>query len=331
MEKTGPQTPDITTYTVLSAGFWRAYLITMRPYLLFISGSAGLVGMAFVEKDLGLKVIAAFIPLFLSYGLGQALTDCFQTDTDAISAPYRPLVKGIISKGQVLTVSLIGLFICVLILGYLNSFILILGIFTVAGLLTYTFFKRQWWGGPPWNSWIVALLAIIGRYVDPEFHITGLSPLQSMPFLFSIFAVFFAYANFVVMGYLKDISADRRTGYNTFPVVFGWRPTAIYSDITALLAATFTALVLYLSEQGNVWSVGFFIIAAGVNLFAQVKIHIVRDEEKTHGPIVNTVRSFILYCLAIITTYKLEWLIWMGIFYLVFELALKIRPEKKQV
>ncbi len=106
----------------------------------------------------------AFVPLFLSYGLGQALTDCFQTDTDALSAPYRPLVRGVVSKTQVLWVSLIGLtvrrshsrvpqslrFCCS---GSLRSL----------GLLTYTWFKRRWWGGPPWNSWIVACIPLMGR------------------------------------------------------------------------------------------------------------------------------------------------------------------------
>jgi len=46
-------------------------------------------------------------------------------------------------------------------------------------------------------------------------------------FTSAVCAVFFGYANFVVMGYFKDISADRATGYRTFPVTFGWRAAAI--------------------------------------------------------------------------------------------------------
>ena len=55
-----------------------------------------------------------------SYGFGQALTDCFQRDTDRLSAPYRPLVRGRISVAQVLLVSLAGLLASMGVLAYLN-------------------------------------------------------------------------------------------------------------------------------------------------------------------------------------------------------------------
>ncbi|MBA7599383.1 hypothetical protein ES703_06415 [subsurface metagenome] len=323
-----------TAYPLLSRGFLRSYLITMRPYLLFISGTAGIVGLAFIEEPSIIRVILAFIPLFLSYGLGQALTDCFQIDTDAISAPYRPLVRGIISRKQVLSVSLTGLAVGILIMAYLNPKILIFGILSVIGLLTYTSFKRTWWGGPPWNSWIVALLPIMGRLVDREYQIKTIirfGDSYSLAFFLSIIAIFFGYANFVVMGYFKDISADRRTGYRTFPVVFGWQPAAIYSDLTAMVVAVLTGSVLYLTGNLNIWGIVIFAIAVAVNLYAQIKIHQTRDESKTHGPIGNVVRAFILYCMAIIVTLKPNWLIFIAVFYLLFELTLKLRPEKSQV
>jgi len=323
-----------TAYPLLSRGFLRSYLITMRPYLLFISGTAGIVGLAFIEEPIILRVILAFIPLFLSYGLGQALTDCFQIDTDAISAPYRPLVRGIISRKQVLSVSLTGLAVGILIMAYLNPKILIFGILSVIGLLTYTSFKRTWWGGPPWNSWIVALLPIMGRLVDREYQIKTIirfGDSYSLAFFLSIIAIFFGYANFVVMGYFKDISADRRTGYRTFPVVFGWKPAAIYSDLTAMVVAVLTGSVLFLTGNLNIWGIAIFVIAIAINLYAQIKIHQTRDESKTHGPIGNVVRAFILYCMAIIVTLKPKWLIFIAVFYLLFELTLKLRPEKSQV
>lgn len=323
-----------TTYPLLTRGFLRSYLITMRPYLLFISGSAGLVGLAFIEEPTIIRVVLAFIPLFLSYGLGQALTDCFQTDTDAISAPYRPLVRGLISRRQVLSVSLAGLAAGVLIMAYLNPAILIFGILAVVGLLTYTPFKRTWWGGPPWNSWIVALLPIMGRLVDREYglrDIVSLGDSYSLAFFLSVVAIFFGYANFVVMGYFKDISADRRTGYRTFPVVFGWRPAAIYSDLAAVAIAVLTGCALLLSRNLNIGGIVIFLMAVAINLYAQVNIHRVRDESRTHGPIGNVVRAFILYCMAIIVTLKLNWLVPVVVFYLLFELILKLRPEKSQV
>ena len=91
--------PTITA-PVFSFSFWKAYIVQMRPYLFFVSGIAGATGIA-MAKEPGTplwKMVLAFIPFFLGYGFGQALTDCFQTDTDKLSAPYRPLSKGILSN-----------------------------------------------------------------------------------------------------------------------------------------------------------------------------------------------------------------------------------------
>lgn len=323
--------------SVLSGKFWHAFWITMRPYLIYISGAAGLTGMAFIKEPETFRVVLAFIPFLFSYGLGQALTDCFQVDTDSISSPYRPLVRGVVSRKQVLTVSIAGLTAGIVIMTYLNPLILVFGILAVAGLLTYTILKRTWWGGPPWNSWIVALLPLMGRLVDKNYHpadfVSFKNP-HSIAFFLTVAAIFFAYANFVVMGYFKDISADRKTGYKTFPVVFGWPANAVYSDIVALLAAAltgFSIVLIGISRSFSIVGISVFFIAAAVNLWAQIKIHKTRDERKSHGPITNVVRAFILYCSAIVLSLQAKWLVFMIVFYLLFELSLKLRPEKTQV
>lgn len=314
-------------------GFMRAYIVTMRPYLLFVSGAAGLVGLSFLPNPTPGRTALAFAALFLSYGFGQALTDCFQTDTDSLSAPYRPLVSGVVSRRQVLTVSLVGLTVVVLVLAYLNPFILSIGVLAVVGLLTYTFLKRTWWGGPPWNSWIVALLPIMGRLTDRSYHISSLVRLdgpRGVTFALAVLAVFFGYANFVIMGYFKDISADRATGYHTFPVVFGWRPAAIYGDVTAALAACLAARAMMLAGA-SIW--GLVMLGAGValHLRAQVRIHRIRDEKEVGGPIADGVRALVLYCLAIAVSNRPEWVALLVAFYVLFELALRLRPERAQV
>lgn len=316
-----------------SPAFARAYVVTMRPYLLFVSGAAALVGLSFLPEPTAGRVILAFVPLFLSYGLGQALTDCFQTDTDSISAPYRPLVTGAVSKRQVLSVSLVGLTGVVLVLAYLNPPILLLGAVAVVGLLTYTCLKRTWWGGPPWNSWIVAVIPVMGRLVDREYGLVSLfrpeGPYE-MAFSLAVLSVFFGYANFVVMGYFKDISADAQTGYRTFPVVFGWRPAVVYGDLTAAVSAALTARVMWLAGV-NVWGAVMFAAGLALHLHAQVAMHRIRDERKTGTPIANGVRAFVLYCLAIAATNRVGWTPLLLVFYVLFEFILRIRPERGQV
>jgi geranylgeranylglycerol-phosphate geranylgeranyltransferase len=305
----------------------------MRPYLLFISGAAGMVGVAFVPGPPLSRVVLAFVPLFLSYGLGQALTDCFQTDTDSLSSPYRPLVRGVVSRTQVLSVSLAGLTLVVLVLAYLNPRILALGFLAVVGLLTYTWFKRRWWGGPPWNSWIVALLPVMGRFTDRgyTFHeFLRYGDPRTPAFCLSVVAVFAGYANFVVMGYFKDISADRETGYRTFPVAFGWRANAVYGDLTALSAAALTAWAMaILTANVLAWSV--LAVAVALQLSAQIAVHRTRDEQAVGGPIASGVRALVLYCLALMLALRPDWIVFAVAFYGAFELTLRVRPEEGQV
>lgn len=322
-----------TPYRVLSRGFLTSYVVTMRPYLLFISGAAGMVGVAFTDSLPASRAALAFVALFLSYGLGQALTDCFQTDTDSISAPYRPLVRGLVTRAQVFSVSLAGLTAVVLILAFLNPWILVPGFLAVAGLLTYTYLKRRWWGGPPWNAWIVALLPVMGRLVDGSCSFRELvryGDARTPAFCMSVVAVFAGYANFVVMGYFKDISADRETGYRTFPVVFGWRANAVYGDVTALAAAGLTAWVVALTGGGiAAWTA----LAAGaaLQLSAQVGVHRTRDERAVGTPIANGVRALVLFCVAVVLALKPGWVAFAGAFYIAFEFALRLRPERGQV
>lgn len=322
---------------LLSLSFWKAYGVTMRPYLLFVSGVAGMAGFA-EGPQTGIGVtLGIFFVFFLSYGFGQALTDCFQIDTDSISSPYRPLVRGIIGRGQVLLVSLIGLMAGCLILFLLNPWTLALGLLGVVGLATYTFFKRRWWGGPFYDAWIVALLPIMGKMVA-----VGSSKSPSIIFENSILvpitiSVFFSYANFVLMGYFKDISADRASRYNTYVVVYGWNKAAKGSDFFAALSVIATgwgiSRVLFKEESFSLsWCcIPVFFAALVVLILAQVGIHRIRDEKEAYGPIANVLRGFILLHLAEICLLKPAWIPLVALFYIAFELVLKMRPEKGQV
>jgi 4-hydroxybenzoate polyprenyltransferase len=180
----------------------------------------------------------------------------------------------------------------------------------------------------------VSLLPIMARLVDREAHLSEIfSPgnRRASAFLFAVLAVFFGYANFVVMGYFKDISADRATGYRTFPVVFGWRANAVASDILALLAAGFTGLAIVSTGYLNVFGAITFGLALSLSSYAQVLIHRTRDEGKSHRAIAHVVRCFILCCAAIVVTARMNWLAFIIPFYLLFELALRTRPEERQV
>ncbi len=324
---------EIAHARTFSFQFLKAYIITMRPYLMFVSGITGLAGMSFNTHISGTALVLRFAASFLSYGFGQALTDCFQIDTDSISSPYRPLTRGMISRIQTFFVSSVGLTFCVATFASGNLSNLLLGAAAGSGLATYTFFKRRWWGGPFYNAWIVSVLCIMAFLSGEE----SLSQVGTPSIIWVLFSALFAYANFVLSGYFKDIEADRATGYNTLPVVFGRKVSACVSDLMAAMAIFFafvsvpcaTASDRSIAAELAGWAV--FFAGAGVSLFAQVRLHRVSSDNEAHRAIVPVVHVYILLLSSIIVSQKPEWGIFLCLFYAAFVAVLTIRPATNQI
>lgn len=311
-----------------SLTFARGYLVTMRPYLLFLSGATGIAGMSFGEPDGIFRIITVFTASFLSYGFGQALTDCFQTDTDAISSPYRPLTRGLISRRATLVTSVAGLGGCVAVFAFWNPVNLLLGLAAGSGLLSYTHFKRKWWAGPAYNSWIVAVLFLMTALA------MGAGPLKesSHAFYAALVVVFFGYANFVLAGYFKDIEADRVTGYNTLPVVYGRLKASLLSDGFALLTAGGTAAFLFLPSVSP--GIGALCLLTGgwtCLLIAQVRLHANREDNEAHRAIAPLVHGYILLLSGIAAAMRPEWIDVLLLYYLLFCTVMALRPERGQI
>ena len=314
--------------------FWRLYLVEMRPYLMFLSAVTGVAGMAFAP-DVSVRDLLVLTTLFfLAYGFGQALTDCFQTDTDILSAPYRPLAQGRLRQGDVLIVSLAGLVVGGVILAVYNPLNLALVSAGVAGLATYTWFKRRWWGGPFYNAWIVADLCLIG-YAS-GLGATGASFDWTPELAAALLTVLFAYANFVLAGYFKDVSADRASGYNTMPVVFGLRPSSFASDALAFLAllSCGIALVLVLPSGFGAAQLLALLCISGAAVWSalgQARLHKVRTEADAHRAITPVVHAYILLLSAIAVALQPEWGPLLVILYAGFFIVLARRPMKEQI
>ncbi len=316
-------------------GFWRAYWVTLRPYLFFVSGAAGLAGLAVPERTAHATLVAAFAVFFCSYGLGQALTDVFQVDTDSLSSPYRPLVRGEVSRPQVFLVSLGGLTLCAATFWFINAETALLSVAGVLGLATYTPLKRRWWGGPAWNSWIVALLPLLG-------FLCGAQTLRSMPadpFLpWLVGSVFCSYAVFVLLGYLKDVSADRATGYETLPVRFGRRATVAVSAVFAAAALAFTSLLsLRVFEQrpptplATLLGAGLVCLALVWLVLAHLRMACTDRDDQAHPAIACSVRAFVALHAGEAAWLRPE-LALLGVFLVVgLELALAARPCESQI
>lgn len=320
-------------HTTSVATFGKAVLITMRPYLLFLSGITGLAGLAAAGHVPVSILIPVFIASFLSYGFGQALTDCFQTDTDAISAPYRPLVRGIISRRSVLVTSMLGLITCSVIFAAGNLLNLALGTLAVGGLATYTWFKRRWWGGPWYNAWIVCVLFLMGYFAG-----TGSGTFTPpVPLAALMLIVFSGYANFVIAGYFKDIEADRATGYRTFPVVFGRLPASLVSDLFA--AGSVAGVIVHLRATAESWSspwagvpaIGFGIWGTVLAVRGQLLLHHNTEDRTAHIPIRLVIESYVLLVSAAIAAIHPWWTVPLLGFFGAFQLVLRYRTEVSQI
>jgi len=315
---------------LLTGGFWRDYWVTMRPYLLFVSGITGICGLALGPRGTTIGIAALALAFFLAYGFGQALTDCFQLDTDSLSAPYRPLVRGTIRPMEVLLVSLTGLALCTVVIGAHAIATLPLCGLTVVGLATYTWFKRRWWGGPLWNAWIVALVLLIG-YVAAGGTVPSRVPLAG-----ALAAALFGYANFVLVGYYKDIPADRATGYRTFPVVFGLGPSHLVSDVfvgAALAGAGLTIATIGAARGFTHVLAGaaFGLAALAAVLVAQVRTHRVLDARDAHRAIAPGVHAYILLLAGVAAAARPSWAPGLALFYAGFVLTLRRRPMAEQI
>jgi 4-hydroxybenzoate polyprenyltransferase len=333
-------------FPLVSIGFFRGFLVTMRPYLLFVSGITGLAGLALAPRlPLGSTLMLGIV-FFLSYGFGQALTDCFQLDTDSLSAPYRPLVRGSIRRRDVLIVSALGLVGVGAVLISFHAWNLPLVVLSIAGLATYTSFKRRWWAGPFYNAVIVALLLLIGYAsgtAGPQapswtawLASTHLDPIPAaLPG--ALILVFFGYANFVLTGYFKDISADRAAAYRTLPVVYGTRLSAWISDgfaLLALLGAGVATLGAPLGHAGTGSPIAAFLFLASgtmATLVGQVRIHRVRLESDAHRAIEPVVHAYILLLAGVAVLHKPSWTLALAVFYAAYALAMRVRPERAQI
>jgi 4-hydroxybenzoate polyprenyltransferase len=313
---------------ISSLQFLKLYGIQMRPYLLFVSGIAGATGMVMtgtIDKP-SWHLLLVFLPFFQGYGFGQALTDCFQTDTDKLSAPYRPLSKGLISIKQTLIVSIVGLGLCALIFFFMSYISFLLALLTVFGLATYTYFKKNYWFiGPFYNAWIVALLPVMGYFAISSSGFWGF-PRSLYPF---ILITFLSYSNFVLIGYLKDIEADRETGYKTFPVLFGWQKTLWIGNVIWAI----TLILFWAIEGKNFPEISAGILFTLIVVIGQFKGHVSKttEPESATFSIVSTLRGFILIHMALILHFLPDW--WIGLlgYYLLFETALFFRPSASQV
>jgi 4-hydroxybenzoate polyprenyltransferase len=326
-----------TPAKLLSLAFWQSYLVTARPYLFYVSGIIGLVGLSLSEELVVWRFVTAFFSLFFFLGFGQALSDIFDRDTDRHSSPDRPMMKRLIRPRDVFIVSFAGLIACSAVMFILNPLTLAINIAIIAAWRNYRVFKRLWWIGPFWKAFIISLIMVDG-YLAGGSPVTDL--LTSSSVQSGFLTIFFAYTALSILGSFKDISADRRTGFRTLPVLFGWRPSVIISAAFAGAAGVYS--FLFFEGAGLDFSrpvplnTGISFIFLGISwvfyVLAHIKIYRVRGyEDQAFRGIEYMMRGFIFMTMAEVLVLKPQLLSLSVAYYLFFEFAFHARPNRAQV
>ena len=152
--------------------------------------------------------------------------------------------------------------------------------------------------------------------------------LNSWKVLWMLLAVFFGYANFVLAGYFKDVSADAATGYQTLPVVFGRPAAAWVSDCLAVGACLCAIVALW-----NVTLPSFVLMAGGfaAAAIAQVRLHRTTNDLEAHHAISPVVHGYILVLSGVTVSHKPEWVLPLLLFYGAFVFTMCVRPAKNQI
>jgi geranylgeranylglycerol-phosphate geranylgeranyltransferase len=209
-----------------------------RFHFVPLSLSAGLVGMT--APPAGATTASVTLGLLFcifGYGVGVVINDWFDREADAVNAPDRPFVSGLINPHLGLGVTLAlstGLLVAALIVA---PTLAIWSTIAVAGHLVYTWTKGVPMAGNLANGVDMALFTVLGAVaVRPD---AGWLDIPAVTW-FQTALVAVVLSGFCLVGYFKDIEGDRHAGYRTLPVAAGTGAaarTAIVFPVVAVVAA----------------------------------------------------------------------------------------------
>jgi len=212
--------------------FLAALLEATRPHYFALPAGASLAGSATVpDVDLTWRVGAAAAAAGLGWGVGQLLNDLMDTEADAVDAPGRPAVRGLLPDGPTMTVAILaGLGVAtVTLLLHPQAYLLVIA--STVLMLGYGAAKRVPLVGNLAHGALIATAATIGR--------AAATPEASLPAAVSdswpLLAITGAWsAVYLQSNYEKDRRGDALARCRTLAHVLGLRVSAGLRAVAAL-------------------------------------------------------------------------------------------------
>lgn len=276
------------------ARIWRFHFV---PFSL----SACLVGMTAPQAGATTaSVVIGLMFCILGYGVGVVINDWFDRKADAVNAPDRPFVAGLINPhvglGVTLTLSAALMAVAVAVAPTLALW----SVIAVGGHLVYTLTKGIPMLGNLVNGVDMALFTVLGAVaVRPDAGWLDIPPVT----WFQTALVAVVFAGFCLVGYFKDIEGDRVAGYRTLPVAIGTRASsriAVVFPVVAVVAAGAAAVAGAGRAGAYAETACWVLLIAAALAFTQSLVTLIRaPETRAYEALVWFIRGTTLFFLSL--------------------------------
>ncbi|MBL7131471.1 MAG: UbiA family prenyltransferase [Candidatus Omnitrophica bacterium] len=249
-------------YNIFSKEIIFAYIKSMRPYLFFLSGMAGLLGVVFCGQTASAgKLISILSVVFLGWGVNQVVNDFLGLKEDRINAPNRPLVTGALPIKAAVLYSL-GLFVLGGFITYiLNAYALIFYFLVFLLNIAYEYSKKIPLLG---NIVFGFLLAPCVYYGAMCVNGKGLEVLLDKKLFLLAIAVILINITVAFFTYYKDFKGDKITGKRTIIVKLTPLRARYFNYLVSFIPFS-VVLFLLLSpiwrQRLNLYFLGFMLIS----------------------------------------------------------------------
>jgi geranylgeranylglycerol-phosphate geranylgeranyltransferase len=234
--------------------FASALLRSLRPHYFALPASASLAGSAAaLAPEPGWPIAAATAAAGMGWGVGQLLNDLMDTEADAVDAPLRAAVRGLLPDGPTMLVAM-GLGVAVAALtAAVHPRACWLALCAACLLLAYGPAKRVPLLGNLAHAALIATAAAIGRVAaTPRAALLdAVSDAWSVCVLAGVWAAVYLQAN-----YEKDRLGDARAGCRTLAHVAGLPLSAILRALGATAVGGWACHAGLLKTSVALWAMG---------------------------------------------------------------------------
>ena len=243
-------------YNLVSKQVILAYIRSMRPYLFFVSGMAGYLGIVFsgTTAPAG-KIIFVLCVAFFGWGVNQVINDLLGLEEDRINAPHRPLVTGALPIKSALLFSVFLFALGGFITYILNPQALILYFLIFILNIIYEYSKRI----PLLGNFVFGLLLAPCVYYGAMcVNGKGLEILLDKKLLLLAIAIILINVTVAFFTYYKDFIGDKITGKKTIIVQLTPNKAKYLNFLVSILPFTVILFLLYSPAWKECMNLYFF-------------------------------------------------------------------------